>query len=133
MSPAGSVIGRDDELDSVRAFLDDLAGGPAGLVLFGESGIGKTILWQVGVEQARGRFAHVLTCRGAEAEAALSFAGLSELLGEALGETVDSLLPPRRRALEVALLLSEPGEEPPGPLAIGLAVQDVLRVSAQQG
>jgi hypothetical protein len=72
---SGAVIGRDAELDFVRAFLDDVGGGPAGLVLSGEAGIGKTILWQAGVEQARGRFAHVLTCRGTEAEAALSFAG----------------------------------------------------------
>ena len=102
---SGAVIGRDAELDFVQAFLDEVGGGPAGLVLSGEAGIGKTILWQAGVEHARGRFAHVLTCRGTEAEAALSFAGLSELLGEVLGDALDSLLPPRRRALEVALLL----------------------------
>jgi DNA-binding CsgD family transcriptional regulator len=130
---SGAVIGRDAELDFVRAFLDDVGAGPAGLVLSGEAGIGKTILWEAGVDQARGCFAHVLTCRGTEAEAALSFAGLSELLTEVLDEALDSLLPPRRRALEVALLRAEPGEGPPDPLAIGLAVHDVLRVSAQQG
>jgi DNA-binding CsgD family transcriptional regulator len=130
---SGAVIGRDAELGLVQAFLDDVPDGPAGLVLSGEAGIGKTILWQAGVERARVGFAHVLTCRGTEAEAALSFAGLSELLGELLGDALDSLLPPRRRALEVALLLAEPGEGPPDPLAIGLAVHDALRVSAQEG
>jgi ATP/maltotriose-dependent transcriptional regulator MalT len=130
---SGAVIGREAELDFVWAFLDDVRGGPAGLVLSGEAGIGKTILWQAGVDEARSSLAHVLTCRGAEAEAALSFAGLSELLSEVLVDALDSLLLPRRRALEVALLLAEPGEEPPDPLAIGLAVHDVLRVSAQQG
>jgi DNA-binding CsgD family transcriptional regulator len=113
--------------------LDEVRGGPTGLVLSGEAGIGKTILWQVGVERARGRFAHVLTCRGTQAETALSFAGLSELLGEGLGEAVDSLLPPRRSALEVALLMAELGEVSPDPLAIGLAVRDVLRALAQSG
>jgi hypothetical protein len=132
MTP-GAVIGRDAELDFVAAFLDEVAGDPAGLVLSGDAGIGKTILWQEGVEQARERFAHVLTCRGVEAEAALSFAGLSELLSGALGDAIDSLLPPRRRALEVALLLAEPGDAPPDPLAIGLAVHDVLHTLAQQG
>jgi hypothetical protein len=48
-------------------------------------------------------------------------------------EGVDSRLPPRRRALEVALLLAEPGEGPPDPLAIGLAVHDLLRALARQG
>jgi DNA-binding CsgD family transcriptional regulator len=132
MTP-GAVIGRDAELDFVQAFLDDVAGGPAGLVLLGEAGIGKTILWEAGVERARGQFAHVLTCRGVEAEAALSFAGLSELLGEVLGDVVDSLLPPRRRALEIALLLAEPEQGPPDPLAIGLAVHDLLRALEETG
>jgi predicted ATPase len=117
----------------IEAFLDEVGGGPAGLVLSGDAGIGKTILWQEGVDQARGRFAHVLTCRGAEAEAALSFAGLSELLSGVLRDAVDSLLPPRRRALEVALLLAEPVEAPPDRLAIGLAVHDLVRALAQQG
>jgi hypothetical protein len=75
----------------------------------------------------------VLMCRGAEAEAAFSFAGLSELSGEVLGVAVDELSAPRRRALEVALLLAEPERGPPDPLAIGLAVHDVLRVLARQG
>jgi DNA-binding CsgD family transcriptional regulator len=130
---SGAVIGRDAELEFVQAFLDEVGGGPAGLVLSGEAGIGKTILWQTGVEQARGRFAHVLTCRGTEAEAGLSFAGLSELLGDVLGAALDSLLAPRRRALEVALLLTEPGQTRPDPLAIGLAVHDLLQALAQQG
>jgi DNA-binding CsgD family transcriptional regulator len=130
---SGAVVGRDAELDFVEAFLDEVGGGPTGLVLSGEAGIGKTVLWRVGVEEAWGRFAHVLTCRGTEAEAAFSFAGLSELVGEVFEEAVDSLLPPRRRALEVALLLAEPGAGPPDPLAIGLAVHDLLRGLARQG
>jgi DNA-binding CsgD family transcriptional regulator len=50
-----------------------------------------------------------------------------------LGDALDSLLPPRRRALQVALLLTEPGQTPPDPLAIGLAVHDLLEALAQQG
>jgi predicted ATPase len=105
---AGAVIGRDTELDLVQAFLDEVAGGPSGLVLSGEPGIGKTILWQAGVEEGRRRFQRVLTCRGVETEAALSFAGLSDLLGEVVEEEASSLPAPRLRALEVALLLAEP-------------------------
>jgi DNA-binding CsgD family transcriptional regulator len=130
---AGAVIGRDAELDFVEAFLEGLGGGPAALVLSGEAGIGKTILWQVGVEEAQARFGYVLTCRGVEAEAALSFAGLSELLGGVLEGATVSLSAPRRKALEVALLLAEPGEAPPDPLAIGLAVHDLLCSLAREG
>lgn len=129
----GAVVGRAAELDFIEAFLDDLRHGPAGLVLSGEAGIGKTSLWQAGVDEARARFESVLMCRGVEAEAALSFAGLSELLGEVLDDVADSLSAPRRTALEVALLLAEPSQGPPDPLAIGLAVHDVLRALARQG
>src|SRR6476646_1498579 len=93
-----AVIGRDEELGAVRAFLERLANGPGALVLSGEAGIGKTILWQAGVEDARERLDRVLICRGAEAEASLSFTGLSELLGDVLDEVGPSLAPPRRRA-----------------------------------
>jgi DNA-binding CsgD family transcriptional regulator len=130
---AGTVIGRDAELDFVHALVDQVVGGPAGLVLSGDPGIGKTILWHAGVEDARRRFERVLTCRGVEAEASLSFAGLSDLLGDVLEEAAPSLVAPRRRALEVALRLAEPGEGPPDPLAIGLAVHDLLQALAMQG
>ena len=101
-------------------------------MLAGEAGIGKTILWTAGVDAAK-RSACVLTCRGVEAEASLSFAGLSELLTPVLDEVLQVLAPPRRRALEVALLLVEPGESTPDAHAIGLAVLDVLRVLAERG
>ena len=75
-----SVVGRDVELGSIDAFLGRVWRGPAALLLAGDAGIGKTILWEAGVDAAQRRFGRVLTCRSVEAEAALSFAGLSELL-----------------------------------------------------
>jgi hypothetical protein len=77
---AVEVIGGDEELVSIAGFLDSVEAGPAALVLSGEPGIGKTMLWELGVEEAHVRFGRVLVCRAAEAEAALSFSGLSELL-----------------------------------------------------
>jgi hypothetical protein len=93
--PARAVIGRDEELAAIEAFLADVEQGPTALVLSGEPGIGKTILWEAGVDEADGGYAYVLTCRGVEAEASLSFAGLSELLAPGFDEVADSLLPPR--------------------------------------
>ena len=130
---ARAVIGRDNELAALEAFLADVEPGPTALVLSGEAGIGKTILWEVGVREADGDYAYVLTCRGVEAEASLSFAGLSELLAPVFDEVADSLLPPRRRALEVALLRVEPGEATPDAHAIGLAVLDLLCALAERG
>ena len=130
---ATSVIGREEELGAIDAFIDRIDEGPGALVLSGEAGIGKTILWEAGVEEARVRGARILLCHGVEAEASLSYAGLSDLLADALDEVAPELPPPRRRALEVALLLAEPGDAPPDPHAIGLAVLDALRALAAQG
>jgi ATP/maltotriose-dependent transcriptional regulator MalT len=127
------VIGRDEELAAIGAFLAEVEQGPAALVLSGEAGIGKTILWEAGLEKGRERFGHVLSHRSVEAEALVAFGGLSDLLSPVLDEVLPSLAPPRRRALEVALWLAEPGEQPPDPGAIGLAFLDVLRLLAQHG
>ena len=130
---AKDIVGRTEELASIEAFLDRVQDGPGALVLSGEAGIGKTILWEVGVEEANRRFGRVLICRAAEAEASLSFAGLSELLTPVLEEVTHSLAPPRRRALEIALLLIEPGEDAPDVHAIGLALLDTLHLLAERG
>ena len=55
------------------------------------------------------------------------------MLAPVFEDVADSLSPPRRRALEVALLLAEPGEAAPDAHAIGLAVLDVLRALAERG
>ena len=130
---ASAVVGRDEELAAIGAFLDGVWSGPRALVFAGEAGIGKTLLWETGVAQAKGRVGRVLSGRGAEAEASLSFAALSEVVGPVFDEVSLSLAAPRRRALAVALLLAEPGEERPDAHAIGLAVLDALRVLAADG
>jgi DNA-binding CsgD family transcriptional regulator len=132
VSVAAEIIGRDEELTSIRAFLDRVEDGLGGLVLSGEPGIGKTALWEEGVAISAGRF-RVLSHRSAEAEASLSFTGLSDLLGPVFDEVASTLAPFRRRVLEVALLLAEPGGEAPDPRAIGLALLDVLRALAERG
>jgi ATP/maltotriose-dependent transcriptional regulator MalT len=130
---AVDVIGREAELDSVRAFLASVGHGPAALVLSGDPGIGKSTLWETGVDEARDGFAEVLTCRGVEAEASFAFAGLTELLAGVIRDAAPGLAPPRRRALEVALQLEEPGETAPDAHVIGLAVLDVWQGLAENG
>ena len=70
---------------------------------------------------------------GIEAESSLSFAALSDLLGPVFDDIAPALPGPRRRALEVVLLLAEPGDAIPDPLAIGLAVLDALRALSSSG
>ena len=91
------------------------------------------MLWESRVEDAEARFSPFSFWRGIEAEASLSFAGLSELLDARPGGVGPTLPGPRHRALEVALLLVEPGGGLPIAHAIGLALVDVLRVLAERG
>ena len=127
-----AVVGRDAELVSIEVFLDEAELRPSALVLAGEAGIGKTALWEVGVESARSRFGRVLTYRSVEAEALLSFAGLSDLVVPVFDEVAPALAPLRRQALEIALMLVKPADDAPDPLAIGLAFVDVIAVLAEQ-
>jgi DNA-binding CsgD family transcriptional regulator len=122
------VVGRSDELAAIEAWLDEPT--PSLLVLEGEPGIGKTTLWQAGVEAALGRGRVVLQARPAEAERDLSFSALGDLLAPAL-ERMGALSDPRRRALEAALLLGGDGQAPDA-RAVGLATLDLLRALAAE-
>ena len=122
-----AVVGREHEFAAVERLLSETRQGYAALILRGGPGIGKTTLWQAGIEAAREREIRVLFARGNEAEGHLSLAALSDLL-EPVGEDVFAKLPaPQRFALEVALLRTEPGERPPEPRAIAAGFLSVLR------
>ena len=125
------VFGRDGELQQLHAFLartDDL---PATLVLEGEAGIGKSTLWRAGVGEAHARGLSVLVSRPAEAERGLVHAGLGDLLEGVLDDVLPGLSPPRRLALEVALL-REAGAKLDA-RAIAVAVRDALLHVAGRG
>ncbi|MBI2238858.1 MAG: ATP-binding protein, partial [Actinobacteria bacterium] len=126
------IVGRGTELSRLRVFLDDIVRGPCVLMLEGEVGIGKTTLWRRGVELAGERGLRVMSSRPAPSEARLSFAGLADLLQDA-ADLVETLPPPQRNALEVALLLAEPAGAAPDAHAVSTAVLTVLRAAAAGG
>jgi DNA-binding CsgD family transcriptional regulator len=130
---AYEIVGRDQELASVRAFVDGAGVGPAALVLEGEPGIGKSTLWLAGVERARESGSRILFSRPAEAERGLAHAGLGDLFEGVLDDVLPRLSAPRRRGLEAALLLEDATTEAVDPRALGLAVRDALQVLAEQG
>ncbi len=126
------VVGRDDELERLRAFLD--TGGvdePRAFVLEGEAGIGKSTIWLRGVDLARERGLRVLCSRPAEKEQNLAFAGLGGLIEPVMNDVLTALPPPRRHALEVALLMAE-AQEPLDPRALGVAVRTALALLAAE-
>jgi DNA-binding CsgD family transcriptional regulator len=127
------LIGRDEELAVVGAFVDRAEDGFAALTLEGEAGIGKSTLWLAAVERARSRGLRVLMARPAEAELPLAHAGLGDLFENALGDVLGCLSLPRRRALEGAVLLEDAQPRVVDPRALGIAVRDALQVLAEQG
>ena len=123
------IVGRDTELAAVSHFFERSADGIRALVLEGAAGIGKSTLWVAAVEIAHSRGARVLSSRPAEAESELDFAGLSDLFEDILEDVLPSLTPPRRRALEIALLIEE-ATEPADARALGVAVRTALETLA---
>jgi len=126
---SGGTIGRDAELDSVHAFLDRVLEGPSTLVLEGTAGIGKSTIWLAGVEAARERGMCVLVSRPAELDRGLAHAGLGDLFDKVLERVLPELSPPRRRALEVALLLEDATRDS-DPRTLGVAVRSALEALA---
>jgi hypothetical protein len=114
------IVSREDELASIHAFIGGAEGEPGALVLEGEAGIGKSTLWLAGVEHARARGVHVLVSRPAEAERGLAHVGLGDLFEDVLDEVLPALSAPRRRALEIALLLEEATADAVDPRALGI-------------
>jgi DNA-binding CsgD family transcriptional regulator len=125
------VIGREPELGLLSAFLDRSVDGPAGFVIEGEPGIGKSTLWLTAVAAARERGLLVVSSRPAEAERGLTHVGLGDLFEDALADVAPMLSTPRRRALEVALLREEAADDPVDHRALGVAVRDVLHLLSE--
>jgi DNA-binding CsgD family transcriptional regulator len=123
---ARPIVGREAELAAIGAFLRS---GPdsRALVLTGDPGVGKTTLWEAGVELARRRGLRVLSARGSGAETQLASAALIDLLDGVGRETLADLPPPQLHALEVALFRAESTGAPPEAHAIAVGLLNALR------
>lgn len=130
-------IGRGAEVADIWAFLSAASGAPAAVVITGEAGIGKTVVWRQVVKTV-GSPARVLSCQSAPAERPLAFSALDDLFGDVAGEVLPGLSGPRRQAVEAALLRDIVSKRPPvlstagGPLPEGQAlargILDGLRI-----
>jgi len=129
---AEKIVGRESELGSIYAFLDDPVEAPVGLVLEGEPGVGKSTLWRAGVKTARERGFVVLIACPAEAERGLAHVGLGDLFDGVLDDVIGELTPPRRRALEVALLRGDASGDAADSRALAVALRDVLHALSKR-
>ena len=103
------------------------------IALEGEAGIGKSTLWRAAVEDARGRGLRVLSSRPAESERGSRTPASATCSTSVLDEVLPALTPPRRRALEVALLVEDAGGQPVDQRALGVAVRSALELLAEDG
>jgi len=124
-----TILGREQELAAVTRFFEEHRPGPSALLLEGEAGIGKTTLWRACVALARERGFRILSCRPSEAEAQLSYAALTDLLGEAVADELEDLPGVQRTALDVALL-REQADAPVDPRTVAAAVLSIVRALA---
>lgn len=121
------VIGRGAELAAVGRLLDRAATMGAVLTIEGESGIGKTILWNAGLQIAAERDFAVLSARPAESEAGLPLSGFGDLFGSLADVRLRGLPPPQRAAIEVALIIREPIGDPSDERTLAVATTTFLR------
>ena len=125
-SLGADIVGRQPELQAVRAFLDGRSSAAATLLLDGEAGVRKTTIWQAGVDEARRRGLTILVARPAEGEAALPFAALGDLVEPVHDAAAVELPAPQREALDAALQRSFT-VGPVTQLAVSRAVAELLR------
>lgn len=126
------MIGREGELKLVESFLAEAGPGTHGLLLQGEAGIGKTTIWQTALDSAARRGYQVAVTRPTEAEARLPFAGLSDLFGDLVDAWGSELPAPQRTALDVALMRANVEGQPMQPLALSVAVLELIRVASSK-
>jgi DNA-binding CsgD family transcriptional regulator len=126
------LVGRQDELARLEGFVGDLSAGAAGVVIRGEAGIGKTVLWRAALDLAETAGVRVLVTRCAETEMPLALGGVGDLIETALAEVAEELAEPQRKALAVVVGLEAPRDEAPDPTALPRAFLACLRTLASR-
>ncbi|MBA3659852.1 MAG: AAA family ATPase, partial [Gemmatimonadales bacterium] len=124
------LIGRAAELEAGERWLDTLGGGPCGLVIAGDAGIGKTAIWSTMVERARERGIGIWMARAAEGETQAGLASLADLVALEAPPAAAWLPPPQKRAL-AALLGAD--VEPVDLRPLGTAVRALLERRSAAG
>ncbi|HEX5740926.1 MAG TPA: AAA family ATPase [Pilimelia sp.] len=120
-----TLTGREEALEACAAALAAEAGCTA-VVICGERGIGKTTVWRAGLDRARSGGRAVLAATAVRAQAAVPYAGLTDLLDPAARPVLPTLPAVQRDALAAALRLAPPPAVWDGAL-VARAVVNVLR------
>ena len=98
------LLSRSIERRATADLLDTARSSLASLILEGEAGIGKTTVWLATVEQAREGGFCVLAAQATEAETALAYSGVADLLADLEPSAFDHLPGLQRLAVDRVLL-----------------------------
>ena len=126
-------MGRSEELGVLDSFLNDARDRFALLAIEGEAGIGKTTLWQAGVERGRKKAFSVLVARAAQAETGMSWAGLADLFAPVDDRLLEGLPLPQKEALFAALLRRAVPSSGVDERALSAGVLSLLRMLSSEG
>lgn len=121
------LIGRREELGRIRAFLDVVVKDSGARLVWGEPGVGKSVLLAAAAQAADAAGMNVLRASGVEFEADVSYSGLNHAL-HPVNAALNALSPVHRDALTVALGLGTGA--PPDRLVVCNATLALLRVVA---
>jgi len=121
------LVGRESEMNRIRAFLATAGTNGGALLVTGEPGVGKTVLLDATVEAASDLGIRILRAGGVEFEADTSFSGLNQLLLPLLGGLAE-LPAVHRNALNVALGFGD--GPPPTRLVLSNAALALIRRTA---
>jgi DNA-binding NarL/FixJ family response regulator len=126
--PRFELVGRADESARVAAFVEALRERPGALLIRGEPGIGKTVLWREGVAAAERAGVRVLAARCAEAEMPIPLGAVADLLDPVYAEIESALAEPQRLALAAALGLATDATDAPDRLTLPRALVSAFRI-----
>jgi DNA-binding CsgD family transcriptional regulator len=121
------LVGRDQDISVVCAFVDDAAHHGGSLVLSGEAGVGKTALIEAAAAYAASSGLRVLRVTGAQFEANVSFAALHQLLFPLLDSYLSRLGEEQQAAVRSAFGFG--GHAAPDRLALSGAALELLAQS----
>ena len=123
------IIGRRRELGVADEFLTWVHDGPSLLVLRGEAGIGKPALWEHVIARAE-TFPSASSPPVPTRPRRDAFGALADIVEPVMDDAADELAPPQRRALAIALLRDDPGDDPVDQRAVAAAMLGLVRILA---